>query len=139
MTTAQAKQTVLVSMIVLVGIAVFRGKSTSTVFKRVWGTGVIGVILGIVADFAPQIAGPFAALVVLGSLTNGGDSAIQNLLGHVPGSSGTGAPSPPAGAPPGVTGPQGGTSSPSTTPAGGAGPSAPPGPLGPTTTQGATK
>jgi hypothetical protein len=114
----QAKQAVLVSMLALIAIAVFRGKSTSTVFKRIWGTGVLGVALSILADFAPAIAGPFAVLTVLGSLTNGGDTAIQNLLGKVPGSSSTGS------APPGVTGPVGKPSG-----AGGVGPAGPVGPV----------
>ena len=86
MSPQQAKQTVLVSMLALVAIAAFKDKGLPP-YKRVWATGVIGVILSVVADFAPQIAGPFAALVVLGSLTNGGDQAIQNLLGGATGSS----------------------------------------------------
>ena len=81
MNPAQAKKTVLVSMLILAGIAVYRGSSTGGTFKRIWGTGVVGVFLSITADFAPSVAGPFAALVVLGSLTTGGDTAIQNLLG----------------------------------------------------------
>ena len=78
-----SKKLVLVSALALIAIAVFRGKTSSTVFKRVWGTGVIFVALSMLADFAPSLAGPFAALVVLGSLTNGGDQAIQTLLGGV--------------------------------------------------------
>lgn len=84
MNPTQAKKTVLVSMLALVAIAVYRGKANDgTTYKRVWGTGVVGLALSIVADFAPTVAGPFAALVVLGSLTNGGDAAIQNLLGGI--------------------------------------------------------
>ena len=87
MNPAQAKKTVLVSMLILAGIAVYRQASQSPgviglgIFRRLWGTGVVGVFLSLTADFAPTIAGPFAALVVLGSLTTGGDTAIQNLLG----------------------------------------------------------
>lgn len=84
MNPTQAKKTVLVSMLALVAIAVYRGKAgDGQTYKRVWGTGVVGLALSIVADFAPTVAGPFAALVVLGSLTNGGDAAIQNLLGGI--------------------------------------------------------
>lgn len=84
MTPVQARKLVLVSMFLLGVIAIYRSKQGSeSTFRRLWGLGVIGVVLSVAADFIPQIAGPFAGLVLLGSLTNGGDQAIQNLLGSV--------------------------------------------------------
>ena len=48
-----------------------------------WATGVVGLMLSLLADFAPTIAGPFAILTVLGSLTSGGDKALASLFGAV--------------------------------------------------------
>lgn len=82
MSPAKAKQTVLVSTVALMAISLYRVKTEEgALYKRLWGTGVVGLFLAIMADFAPSVAGPFAALIVLGSLTNGGDKALQNLLG----------------------------------------------------------
>ena len=80
---AQARKMVLVSMFLLGVIAVYREKSpggSGSLYKRLWGLGVIGVVLSLAADFVPTIAGPFAVLMVLGSITSGGDKAIQNVL-----------------------------------------------------------
>lgn len=124
----QARKTVLVSVFVLVLISIYkqRGSSASagesTVFRAAWGAGVVGMFLSLLADFVPQIAGPFAALIVLGSLTNGGEQVLAKALGIIgpppaaAGGSGSGSTSnltgpagtpstAPAGAPTGVTGP----------------------------------
>jgi hypothetical protein len=88
----QAQRYVLISVFGLLVIAAYRGKlSTADVSftKRLWGTGVLAVMLGLIADVAPQIAGPFALLILAGSVTHGGDKALQNFLGKI-GSSGGG-------------------------------------------------
>ena len=76
---------VLVSAFLLAGIAVYkdRRQGTSDTFRALWGVGVLSLLLSILADFAPTVAGPFAALTVLGSLTSGGSSIIDKLLGTV--------------------------------------------------------
>lgn len=91
---AKARRMVLVSVFGLLAIAAYRGRLTGSgadvpFAKRVWGVGVVAIILGITADFAPQIAGPFAVLMVVGSLTKGGDQAIQNFLGKASGGGNT--------------------------------------------------
>lgn len=102
MSPAKAKQTVLVSTVALMAISLYRVKTEEgALYKRLWGTGVIGLFLAVMADFAPSVAGPFAALVVLGSLTNGGDAALQNLLGGAAAKTTT-----TTTGPPGTTGPQ---------------------------------
>ena len=86
--TQQAKKYVLVSVLGLLVIATYRGNlcdSKVTFAKRLWGAGVLAIMLGLLADVAPQVAGPFAILTLLGSLTNGGDEAINNALGKVSG------------------------------------------------------
>ena len=81
----QARKMVLVSAFLLAAIAVYRDRqqNTQATFKALWGVGVVSLILSIVADFVPQIAGPFAVVTVLGSLTSGGSSIIDKMLGTV--------------------------------------------------------
>lgn len=84
MTPETSKRLVLVSATLLGGLSVYRDRQgQGSLYKRLWGIGVIFTLLSVVADFAPQLAGPFAGLVLLGSLTKGGDRAIQNLLASV--------------------------------------------------------
>jgi hypothetical protein len=81
-----ARKMVLVSTALLVALAFYRGAKDEqgvATFKRVWAAGVVGLFLSITADFAPQIAGPMGVLAVLGSLTRGGDKALQNALGGI--------------------------------------------------------
>jgi ABC-type Co2+ transport system permease subunit len=83
-TSNQAQRYVLISVFGLLIVAAYRGKlsdNKESFSKRLWGTGVLAIMLGLVADVAPQIAGPFAALILLGSLTTGGDKALNNFLG----------------------------------------------------------
>lgn len=87
-TTTQARKYVLISVLGLIAIAAYKGnlKDSQVSFsKRLWGTGVLAIMLGLAADVAPTVAGPFAVLVLVGSFTSGGDKAIQNLLGKVSG------------------------------------------------------
>ena len=86
MNAATSRKLVLVSVVLLTVLAAVRtaqGNETGSLYKRLWGIGVIGVILSVTADFAPTIAGPFAILVLLGSLTHGGDQVVQNVLASV--------------------------------------------------------
>lgn len=95
----QARKMVLVSTFLLIALSVYRDRSGKTdspqgTFRVVWGAGIVGMFLSLLADFAPAIAGPFAVLIVLGSLTNGGDQAllkILSLVGPPPAGSDTGA------------------------------------------------
>lgn len=81
----QARKMVLVSAFLLAAIAVYRDRSSGAgdTFRALWGVGVLSMLLSLLADFAPTIAGPFAALTVLGSLTSGGTSIIDKVLGTV--------------------------------------------------------
>lgn len=81
----QARKMVLVSAFLLAAIAVYRDRQQGTgdTFRALWGVGVVSMLLSLLADFAPTIAGPFAVLTVLGSLTSGGTSIIDKILGTV--------------------------------------------------------
>lgn len=78
-----ARKMVLVSAFLLAAIAVYRDRKqgTSDTFKALWGVGVLSMLLSLLADFAPTIAGPFAALTVLGSLVSGDVSLLDKILG----------------------------------------------------------
>lgn len=81
----QARKMVLVSAFALAAIAVYkdRKQGTSDTFHALWGVGVLSLLLSILADFAPTVAGPFAVLTVLGSAasSNGGTSIIDKVFG----------------------------------------------------------
>jgi hypothetical protein len=95
----QARKMVLVSVFLLALITVYRDRrdtSPKGTFRVFWGVGVVGMFLSLLADFVPQIAGPFAALIVLGSLTHGGDKLIEQALGLVAAPLGGSSSTPPA-------------------------------------------
>lgn len=123
----QARKMVLVSVFALLILSVYRDRSGKTsnpagTFRTAWGVGVVGMMLSLLADFAPQIAGPFAALTVLGSLTNGGEQALAKALGIIgPAPAGQSSSGPLA---PGLKGPAG-------TPTAAPPQTTPPGPQGP--------
>lgn len=85
----QARKMVLVSAFLLAAIAVYKdrkGGGTADTFHALWGVGVVSLLLSLLADFAPTIAGPFAVLTVMGSAASGGPtSIIDKLFGGQPG------------------------------------------------------
>lgn len=115
-----SKRTVLVSSLLFALVVVYKDRTRGggDTFRALWGAGVVGFVLSLVADFAPTIAGPFAVLVLLGSLTNGGGNLIETALGRAASTShtnpATGKPAAPTTSPTGR--PQ---AQPGTTPVGG--------------------
>lgn len=94
MNPTQARRLVLISLVGLLGMAAYRGNLSGDrgLSYRLWGVGMLGTMLSVAADFVPQVAGPFALLVLLGYATSGGDKAIENVLGKVSGSGAAPAP-----------------------------------------------
>jgi hypothetical protein len=90
MNPTSSRKLVLASLLGLLALATYRGNlgGDQGIAKRLWGVGVLGLILSVLADFAPQVAGPLAFLVLAGYATNPGDKAIQNLLGKISGAGG---------------------------------------------------
>lgn len=82
----QARKMVLVGAFMLAALAVYRDRQGSQrdTFHALWGVGVVSLILSLLADFAPTIAGPFAMLTVLGSLASGDASIIDKIFGSSP-------------------------------------------------------
>lgn len=84
-----ARKAVLVGLLVLTIVSIYKDrKGTSSAgqagsFRVLWGVGVVGMFLSLLADFVPQIAGPFAGLIALGSMTNGGDQILAKALGVI--------------------------------------------------------
>lgn len=75
---------VLVSMLVVSGVVGYdlvRGElknpSADTAFRTAWAIGVLFLLLAIMADTVPGIAGPFAGLVALAVLIGRGASVKQ--------------------------------------------------------------
>ena len=113
--TAQARRLVLLSVLTMFAVNAYRGRLSTadvTVTKRLWGTGMVAIMLGFLADLAPQVAGPFAVLAALGLVTRSGDAAFTNLLGHASGRVASGPSSGiSSGVPAGATGGGGGSGS----------------------------
>lgn len=83
----QARKLVLVSSLALLAIAVYRNRQSETpaiTFRRMWATGVVWLLLSLLADFAPAIAGPFAVLTVLGWIVKDGTQLLDQALGLGP-------------------------------------------------------
>lgn len=110
----QARKLVLVMVAVLFALNIYhetKGQTKVGFYKRVWATGFVGLMLAILADFAPGIAGPLALVVVLSQLPEKGNDLFLSKLKlptGLQGPQGTPQPQRPAGAPPGVVGPIGG-------------------------------
>lgn len=89
MSPQSAKKLTLVSVALMGGTVVVKdltGKQQTT-FARLWAVGALGVVLSVVADFAPQVAGPLAALIAISYLA-GADTAITTLVHGATGSAG---------------------------------------------------
>ena len=120
---ATARKLVLLSVMGLLVIATYKGKGKVATSTRLWGTGWLAVMLGVAADVAPQVAGPFALLILAGALTGGGDKVFTDILAKAgTGTAGTGGNSHPAG-------PRGPIGKPSK-PSGNSHPAGPHGPIG---------
>jgi len=81
-----ARKMVLVSVFILVVLSVYKSRkpgSEVATFKRLWATGIVAIFLSILADFAPQIAGPFSLVIVLGFMSHEGDRILTNVLSKV--------------------------------------------------------
>lgn len=79
-----ARQLVVVSMLVTAGVVAYdlvkAGGSSAgdpSAFKTVWALGVLFLLMGIAADLVPELAGPFAGLVMLAVLVGRGDTVKQ--------------------------------------------------------------
>lgn len=58
-----ASRTVTIAGLVLVALVFVKPQGDKA--KRLWGVGAVTLVLAVLADFAPQVVGPFAVLLIL--------------------------------------------------------------------------
>lgn len=95
MTPEQASRVVFVSGTIMAVYVLLRGrKNGADPFRSLWAVGALTLGLAVAADFAPQVAGPFALLVLVAMIARN-RGAIGEVIGTAASSS------PPAGVPAG--------------------------------------
>lgn len=68
MGSTQASKVVLVTTGLMVALTLIEhhfNPVDGTLYKRLWALGLVGLGLSVLADFVPQVAGPFAVLVAI--------------------------------------------------------------------------
>lgn len=91
MSPAGSRQLVVVSMIVTGGVVAYdltRGElkgnaGAGTAFRTVWSVSVLFLLLAIMADVVPELAGPFAGLVALAVLI-GRSGSVNQIVNVIP-------------------------------------------------------
>lgn len=90
MNPAGARQLVLVSLIVTSGVVAYdltRGElknpAAGTAFRTVWSVSLLFLLLAIMADVVPELAGPFAGLVALAVLV-GRSGSVNQIVNVIP-------------------------------------------------------
>lgn len=85
MNSSQAHSAVALSLVVMLGYGLVSGKGKQIgTYKQVWAIGVLGLLLSLIADFAPQVGGPLAILFGLGFVAGGQqkiNTVITNAIG----------------------------------------------------------
>lgn len=77
MSKGGATAIVFITGALLAGIALLNGGKT---YKKIWAAGVLTTGLSIFADFAPEVVGPFALLIIIAALAKD-QGAIGSFLG----------------------------------------------------------
>lgn len=95
MNPATSRRLVLLSLGTMFAVTTIRdvsgkGGASSSTYRRLWATGALTLLLSIVADFAPDVAGPFALLIAMTYVMGAEDSIAGWLHGAI------GAPATPA-------------------------------------------
>jgi len=78
--TANARKSALVMGLFLFAYVLATPDKGGSKFRRVYSTAVVFLFLALLADFAPQVAGPMSVLIVLGLIiTPQGQAAFNRL------------------------------------------------------------
>lgn len=88
MTSAEATKLVFVGAGVTAAVVVSTTSGEEERFKALWAIGLLTLGLAAVADFAPQLAGPFAVLIAVAAVARH-PGALGSRLGFGPAASGT--------------------------------------------------
>lgn len=81
---------VLVSLLVTGGVVMFDvlrqgpGVEAGNEFRIVWSMGVLFLLLAMLADVVPELAGPLALLILL-AVTIGRGGAVSQIARNIPG------------------------------------------------------
>jgi hypothetical protein len=58
-----------------------QGKQPGSTYRRLWATGALAIVLSVLADFAPEVAGPLALLIAMSYLMGAEDTIAEWLHG----------------------------------------------------------
>ena len=86
MNPATARRLVLLSLGTMFAVTTVRhvqGKQAGSTYRRLWATGALAILLSALADFAPEVAGPFALLVGLSYVMGAEDTIAEWLHGAI--------------------------------------------------------
>jgi hypothetical protein len=81
-----ARRLVLLSlggMFAITTVRHLQGRQPGSTYRRLWATGALAVVLSILADFAPEVAGPLALLVAMSYLIGAEDTIAEWLHGAI--------------------------------------------------------
>jgi hypothetical protein len=67
-------------MVAFIGIEAKRGTATGSTYKKIWAIGVLTLGLGAASDFAPDLVGPFAFLVLIAAYARN-QGALGSVIG----------------------------------------------------------
>lgn len=90
MSPQTARQMVLVSLLVTGGVVTFDvlrqgpGVEAGSEFRVVWSVCVLFLLLAMLSDIVPELAGPLALLILL-AVTIGRGGAVQQIARNIPG------------------------------------------------------
>ena len=86
MNPQSARRLVLVSLGTMFAVTTIRhvqGKQPGSTYRRLWATGALALVLSVLADFAPEVAGPFALLIGLSYIMGAEDTIATWLHGAI--------------------------------------------------------
>lgn len=93
MSKGAAQQMVIISMLATAAVVGYDVIAHGTpagdpsAFKTVWALGVLFLLLAVTADLVPELAGPFAGLVMLAVLIGRGN-AVKQIASVIPSAGG---------------------------------------------------
>lgn len=87
MTSEQASRLVIASLIVVSVVSIFGeiGKGKTPAPRLFIAGGALYMMLALLSDFAPQIAGPLAVLITIGVVIQNGEPAIAGFSKRIGG------------------------------------------------------
>ncbi len=82
MTSAQAKRLSLLAVVLAAGVSYVKqvkSPEDASLTRTVTGAVLTGMILTAIADYSPNVAGPFAALILTATLARSAPTLVETL------------------------------------------------------------